>query len=236
MEPTNPKNMNRTPKPPGLHINLSGQAEKQKGLEKQATLAKLQKTIEDNQKWLEENRKAQEEDEILIKGLREELAKLRREPETIKEEPDEKRATTHKKPDTQPKKESMEVSEPKIFSSEFVSDRMRTLLESNKNIKEIKHLEVRGTRNEIILNLRVLAGPLGLEVGVEAILESKAGNIKVKNHKIDAGWMIKGTVEGIIAPKLNEVSELLKSYIEKEEKRKVAKMEIINGELEVTFL
>lgn len=140
-----------------------------------------------------------------------------------------------KNPEGEPIRDSSEAMKVKIFSMEFIKERVRTFLASNKNIKEVKNLEVKGSVNEITLNLKVLAGPLGSEVGVQAVLESKGGNIKVKSHKIEAGWMIKGTVEGILVPKLNEVSELLKSYIEKEEKKKVEKMEIINGELVIKF-
>ena len=81
----------------------------------------------------------------------------------------------------------------------------------------------------------MLAGPLGSDISVQTILESKEGTIKVKSNKIDASWMIKGTVERIIVPKLGEVSELLKSYVERQENKKIEKMEIVNGELAVTF-
>lgn len=120
------------------------------------------------------------------------------------------------KPTERPEVNSPEEVREKTLSVDFIRERVKTLIASNKNIKEVKNLEVKGVGNEITLNLKVLAGPLGSEVGVQAILESKGGNIKVKNHKIEAGWMIKGTVESIIIPKLNEVSELLKSYIEKD--------------------
>lgn len=140
-----------------------------------------------------------------------------------------------KRPETNIKKEAPKTPESKTFSTEFIKDKIRNLLVSNKNIKEVRNLDVRGSGSEITLDLKVLAGPLSSEVGVQAILESRAGNIKVKNHKIEAGWMIKGTVEDILVPKLNEVSGLLKSYIEKSEGKKVEKMEIINGELVVKF-
>ncbi len=152
-----------------------------------------------------------------------------------KTSPGREKATPEKRPDVQVKKELAPTTEPKTFSTEFIRDKVRSFLVSNKNIKEVKNLEVRGAGNEITLDLKVTAGPLGSEVGVQAILESKAGSIKVKSHKIDAGWMIKGTVEDILVSKLNEVSGLLKSYIETQEKKKVEKMEIINGELVVKF-
>ena len=161
-----------------------------------------------------------------------ELKKARTKTSTQKET---RGVSPDKKPEAPIKKETIKTPELKTFPTGFIKDKIKNFLVSNKNIKEVKNLEVRGSGNEIILDLKVSAGPLGSEVGVQAILESKAGNIKVKNHKIEAGWMIKGTVEGILVPKLNEVSGLLKSYIEKKENKKVEKMEIVNGELVVTF-
>jgi hypothetical protein len=144
-------------------------------------------------------------------------------------------ASPSQKPASPDGKESIQNPEVKTFSTGFIKDRVRTFLASNKNIKEVKSIEVKGGSNEITLSIRVLAGPLGSNIGVQAILESKAGVIEIKSHAIDAGWLIKGTVEGILIPKLSNISELLKSYVEKQENKKVVKMEIVNGELVVTF-
>jgi hypothetical protein len=167
--------------------------------------------------------------ELAMRELKKSRTKTDRPKETSE------KVSPDKKPEAQSKKETIKTQESKTFSAEFSRGKIRDLLVSNKNIKEVKNLEVRGVGGEINLDLKVSAGPLGSEVGVQAILESRGGNIRVKSHKIDAGWMIKGTVESILVPKLNEVSGLLKSYIEKEEKKKVEKMEIINGELVVKF-
>lgn len=129
-----------------------------------------------------------------------------------------------------------EGGETKTFSTDFIKNRVRALLESQEVIKEVKSLDVKGNGNEIALSITVLAQKgVTINVGVQAVLENKADTIGVKSYKVNAGWMIKGTVEGIIVPKLNQVSEILKSYIEKEEKRGVKKIEIENGELKVEF-
>jgi len=124
----------------------------------------------------------------------------------------------------------------KTFSTSFIKERVKTLLESQDAIKEVRSLDVNGRGKEIALKVKLSAQKgVTVDVDIEAILESKAGVIKVKSHRIDANWLIKGTVEGIVVPKLNQVSELLKSYIEEEEERKVDKIEIENGKLKVTF-
>ncbi len=125
----------------------------------------------------------------------------------------------------------------KVFSSDFIKKRIRSLLEAQDAVKEVTSLDVRGSGSEITLDTKVKAQKffLTVNVGVQAILENKGGAIKVKSYKIDAQEAIKSTVEGMIVPKLNTVSELLKSFIEKEEGKKVSKVEIENGGLKVTF-
>ena len=70
------------------------------------------------------------------------------------------------------KKESIEIPESKVFPSEFIESKVRSLLVSNENIKEVNNLEVKGSANEITLNVRVV-GPLRSNIGIQAILESK---------------------------------------------------------------
>ncbi len=124
----------------------------------------------------------------------------------------------------------------KTFGTKFISQQIKTLLESQEKIQEIKSLNVVGSGGEIRLDTFVKAKDIiTATVGIQAVLENKNGSLAVKSYEIDAPIYAKGTVEKIIAPKLGEVSELLKSYVEKQEGRKVAKIEIENGELKVTF-
>jgi hypothetical protein len=134
-----------------------------------------------------------------------------------------------------PEEEKAKTIESKTFSTQFIETKIRSLLVSSDNIKEIKKLEVTSGGGEMTLDLEVAAGPLSSRVGVRAVLESKAGSIVVKDHKINASWAIKGTVEKLLVPKLDEVSGFLQSYIEKQENKKVEKMEIVDGQLVVRF-
>jgi hypothetical protein len=132
--------------------------------------------------------------------------------------------------------ETLTTPEVKSFSTNFIAERIRAPLESQEVIKEVKSLDVKGNGNEIALTIEVSAQKgVTVNIGVQAVLENKADTIGVKSYKIDAGWMIKRTVEGIIVPKLNQVSQILKSYIENEEKRGVEKIKIKDGELKVEF-
>ncbi|OGI66126.1 hypothetical protein A3A95_00195 [Candidatus Nomurabacteria bacterium RIFCSPLOWO2_01_FULL_39_18] len=136
-----------------------------------------------------------------------------------------------------PAPKAEKASQVEFFSAEFIRQQIGNLLASNENIKEVVNIKIDGRGNEIMLNIRVKAGPVDSDIGIQAVLENKKNAVAVKSYKIDAGWLIKSSVEGMIAPKLNEVSEMLKEFIEKEDKkgRKVEKMEIENGQLKVTY-
>jgi len=138
------------------------------------------------------------------------------------------------KEDTSPEK-SEQKPEKKTFSIDFVRDKVKSLLESQEAIKEVKSLDIKGNNTEIELTTEVKAGPASSDVRVEAVLENKNGDISVKSYNIKANFLVKPLAKGIIVPKLNQVSELLRSYIENEERKKVEKIEIVNGELVVTF-
>ena len=138
---------------------------------------------------------------------------------------------------SQKQEEAKKAPETKTFSTEFIRDRVKILLTSHKNIQEVKSLEVNGNGNQITLTTTVIAkkGIARPTVGVQAVLENKGGAIIIKSYKIDANFIIKGTVEDLIVPKLNEVSKILKEHIEKQENREVGEIKIENGELKVTF-
>ena len=174
--------------------------------EKAQTLAALRETIANAQRIIEENR-------IKREALLRELEEL----------------------DDEIKKENIKTPETKIFSISFVKERILSLLKSNKFVSEVEELEI-SHPNEGEINLSIVVKSIiGANVGVQATLENKKGAIAVKNHKIEANFMIKGKVESAIVPKLGEISKILKEYIEKEEGKKVEKIEIENGQLKVTF-
>jgi hypothetical protein len=127
--------------------------------------------------------------------------------------------------------EAAERLEIKTFSVKFLKERILPLL--HKQVSEVKSLQIIGNGNEIILHTAFKA--LGGNIQVKAVLENNNGSIVVKNHEVDAIWPYKGQTEKKIVPHLNEVSDMLKTYIEKEVGKVVKKIEIENGQLKVTF-
>lgn len=121
--------------------------------------------------------------------------------------------------------------EVKNFSTGFMKERILPLLQNY--VSEVKSLEIKGAGKEIILNTKVVK--YNFNIGVEATLQNEGNGIGIKSYKIDAIFVAKGKAEREIAPQLNKVSDILREYIEKEEDRKVEKIEIENGELKVTF-
>lgn len=131
-------------------------------------------------------------------------------------------------------KELAEIRAEKTFSVDLIKEKISTLLKSNDLIRKIKNLIVEGRGDIISINIAV-EGAAGVGVGVQAELENRGKDIAVKNYNIDANFMVKGKVEKGIVPKLNEITSILKNYIEKEKNKKVIKIWIENGELRVEF-
>ena len=121
----------------------------------------------------------------------------------------------------------------KTFSVGFIKSRILPLLQNHEKINEVISLDVKGAGKEILLNTTVES--YGFNIKVQATLGNQGNIIAVKNYNIDAMWPAKGKAEKALVPKLTEVSKILTAYIEKQENKKVEKMEIINGELKVTF-
>ncbi|OGI64312.1 hypothetical protein A2733_00905 [Candidatus Nomurabacteria bacterium RIFCSPHIGHO2_01_FULL_40_20] len=131
--------------------------------------------------------------------------------------------------------ENKETKNEKFYSVEFIKNRITGLLLSQEAVKEIKDLEVEGRGNEIIVSSKLRAKKgISINVIMNATLGNKGSGIYLKNYNIDAG-LATGKVRSMVEPKLKEISELLKSYIEKEASSEVEKMEIQNGQIKVTF-
>lgn len=180
--------------------------------------AKLVLPVEENK---EDIARLRELDELKVEEaeLREAIENLRKQ---ILALPDEEPA------EKAPKQIEKEI---KTFSTEYIKSKILPLLENF--VSEVKNLEIKGVGEEIILNTTVVK--YNFNIGVEATLQNEENGIGVKSYKINASFMAKGKAEREIAPQLNKVSDLLREYIEKEENRKVEKIEIENGELKVTF-
>ncbi len=145
-------------------------------------------------------------------------------------------------PSETPEKKEVEPEirplEEKIFTSEFIKEKVIKLLQSLNNVKEIKKIEVKGSENNIELILSVVGkkGPVTIKnIDASALLETTNGKINLKNYQITAS-AFEGMVRELIVPKLKQVPDLIKLYIENEEGKKVKELEIINGELKVVFV
>ena len=145
--------------------------------------------------------------------------------ESKKEEP----ATEQKTETEEQTKLEDKEKEIKSYSVEFIKTKILPLLQNIKQIDEVKSLDIKGGDKEITINTTIKS--FGFNITVQATLENKEDGIVVKNYKVDASWLVKGKAQKAIEPHLNKISKLLKSYIEKEENRKIEKIWIENGEL-----
>ena len=126
------------------------------------------------------------------------------------------------------------TSEIKSFSVDFIKERMLSLIQDNESVGNVvKNFDIKGVNEEITLNTSIKK--FGVNIGIQGTLQNKGDGIAVKNYKIDAVWPIKGKAEKIIGSKLNEISEMLKSFIKKEENKEVEKIWIEDGQLKVMF-
>ncbi|MEX2052414.1 MAG: hypothetical protein WD991_01805 [Candidatus Paceibacterota bacterium] len=121
----------------------------------------------------------------------------------------------------------------KTFSTNFIESKIAELLRSSSSIEEIKNIKITGGGNELSLEIKVAAQ--GKVIGITATIESEKGALKAKNLEINAGTLVKMFVKKLITPKLNQIEEILKKEVEKQEGKKVTKIEIEDGLLIATF-
>ena len=119
--------------------------------------------------------------------------------------------------------------EAKIYSTDFIKEKILLLLEKIKEIDEIKSFDIEGIGKEITLNTVIKS--YGFNIKVRATFENKENKIVVKSYNIDAMWPAKGKAEKALVPQFGRISEMLKSYIEEVENKKVEKIWIEGGEL-----
>lgn len=123
--------------------------------------------------------------------------------------------------------------ETKTYPTSFIEERISTLLESLEKITKVERVSVRGENNAVFLHIKVIAGKKGIEI--KTAIEDSSGNFVLKNLEIDAGRLTKIYIKSRIESKFGEIKETLIKEIEKQEEKKVEKVEIKDGELCVTF-
>src|ERR1035437_7360769 len=136
--------------------------------------------------------------------------------------------------------ETIKAPETEIFTADFIKDQVKKLLESQEAVKKIYSLDVRGEKKKITLSIKVKAHKpdvpfTNTDVDAKATLQSRDGVILVTNYNIQA-TSFQEDVKSLFEKKLSMVSEMIKNEIEKIRKnKKIDKIEIINGELKVTY-
>lgn len=137
----------------------------------------------------------------------------------------------HEEPE--PTKTEVLEGETKTFSLKGdVEPIIRSLLQEN-NV-EVTDIKINGFEKEIFLNITIVADKKH-NINIKATLENKNDVIVVKDHKIDAKWLVKRETEKTLAPNLDKISDLLKVYIEKSEGKKTEKIWIEDGQLKALF-
>lgn len=183
------------------------------------------------------------QDEERIRVLDRELPQLRNEIEGLEKElgqPGSIPVAPETKKEASPQgKETEANSETKTFltlPADFIKGRIEKLLQSVDTVKEIKSVSVEGTGDEIKIVLAVTGQKAFVTVDINAsvLLENSGSTVRVKEHKINSS-SFQDMVEGAIAPQISKIPELLKTYIEKEEGKKVETIQIENGGLRVTL-
>lgn len=127
--------------------------------------------------------------------------------------------------------EKIENKEIKEYSPEIIKEKITKLLSEIKEVKTIDKVVVNGTGNLMNISAEFVAKKLiKINVKLTAILKNENNKINLGGYKINAG-ALSPAIELIIKPKLDQVSDLIKEYIEKEENRKIEKMWINDGVL-----
>lgn len=128
------------------------------------------------------------------------------------------------------------TQETKTFSNDSLKKEIKTILGSIKEVKKINSVEVGGLSDIVSLSLNITVEKYFKSINIEThiILKNEERGIAVIIHSIDAGNFTKKVKEKL-NPELKKIPEKIKSYIEKEEGKKIEKIEIINGELKITF-
>jgi hypothetical protein len=143
-------------------------------------------------------------------------------------------------------KKMPEMEKMETFSIEFIKQKSLEFLTSIKSIQKLNDFSIENEKGNIKVRIdfegegtkRLMGVDVKITVKgvVTTILGNTGGTIGIIGKpKIEASMVDKKLIERELSPKLNEIPEMLKSFIEKEKNKKVDKMEIENGVLKVTY-
>jgi protein phosphatase len=135
--------------------------------------------------------------------------------------------------------EISETLETKPFSIHILQRKLQEFLNSIKELEKISEVKVKGKGEEISIAFdlevrgvkRLMVLPKKGKGAVSVILKNEGNSIAVKEHHVTAAKKDKVAMEEFLGPILNQLSQKIKGFVEKEEKSDVKKMEIVNGQL-----
>lgn len=171
----------------------------------------------------------------IIENAEKELKEIQKELETIKAKDSAEKAFTEKAPET----ETIQGPETKIFSPEFIREKIVEILkdiDAVKNIKEVRLLTANGVdKISLVIELTAKKRMVTTDIALSGRLINKENSIILEDGYILTSTKAEKKLKGLFAEHVNSIGEKVKEYIENETNKKVAKMEIVNGELKVTF-
>ncbi len=200
---------------------------------------------EENEAEAKELQELEERRMTILKKIEEvekEIAKLEAEINALPEDEEEKEE--EETPEEELVSDAEIVEAEKEYTDQFIKREIYKLLQKAGSLKKINELEVKGKGQEMFLETQVTAyrdekKKSTVDVKIKATLENSDGGVKIKNYSIDAGFLARvfaqKEVESKILPHLENISSILKEYIQTEEKREVEKIEIEDGKLKVIF-
>lgn len=122
----------------------------------------------------------------------------------------------------------------KEYSIQMIKDQIVEMLKSVKEISSIEKINLE-IKEQDIMNIDIMVSASGFNVGIKAEIGNTDKSIALKSHNIKAKWPAEGIAKKAVGPYLSKIPDLLKSYIEKKENKKVESIQISAGAVQVLF-
>lgn len=184
--------------------------------EKPAPAPKREEALQTLKKTIEKIQERMRRREELIERLRQELAELEIE-----------------------KQKQEKVPEIKTFSLDFIRKTVEQFLKSRSEIKKIKRLIIEGMGDKLKLAAQITASKFFItsEITLEDVFLGNQGNTigLIPGFKISA-TVGEDKIKSLMEDNIGSIGTELKKYIEKQEGKKVKKIEIADGQLKVEFV
>ncbi len=187
-----------------------------------------EKIKEEEERWTEEDENTLNELLKFIENTKKEIDEIKKEIENRKDKKEKSKANITV--ETEDKKENVES-----FTPNEVKNKMIEFLQSQKAIQKINKLDIEINKDEILSKIDFEAEKKVSGI-ITAIIENKKNNIGVKDKpEIEAGFFSKKTINFLLTPQLDKISDMFINSIEKEKNKKVEKIWIESGQLKVKY-